>query len=199
MESGRRTFDAFTSADVNTKRPYMASAWRASCQAGFVSFGGLVAAVVITAVMHRDSPGLMAGVLAVPLSIFLAVAAYEWWAGRRLNTRLSRLNLIVVAVGLVLWVTYERAPGGLPADPTSVQLCEYVGYRLNHACLVKAHAARLHADIAWWSTGALIVLFGLLARRSRTAAWCTPAIAIAGSALALQFLESFTQAMTAVG
>jgi hypothetical protein len=65
--------------------------------------------------------------------------------------------------------------------------------------LVRAEAARLHSDIVWWSTGTLIAIFGLFARRSRTAAWAAPAVAIAGSALALYFLEVFVRAATSGG
>ncbi|GLY78644.1 hypothetical protein [Actinoallomurus iriomotensis] len=130
---------------------------------------------------------------------FTAVAAYEWWVGRRLGIELSRLHLIVVAMGLVLWLMYQTSPGSLPYDPTSAQLCAYVGQRLDRACLVKADAARLHSDIAWWSTGTLIVIFGLMARRSRTAAWATPAVAIAGSAVALYFFEVFVRDTSAGG
>ncbi|WP_329249819.1 hypothetical protein OG417_03875 [Actinoallomurus sp. NBC_01490] len=148
-------------------------------------------------VTHRSRPWVMTVVVGGWVVVFAAIAAYEWWVGRRLGIRLSRLHLIGVAVGLVVWLMYQTSPGSLPYDPSSAQLCAYAGQRLDHACLVRADAARLHSDIAWWSTGTLIVIFGLMARRSRTAAWATPAVAIGGSAVALYFLEVFVRHMSA--
>jgi hypothetical protein len=130
---------------------------------------------------------------------FTAVAAYEWRVGRRLGIELSRLHLIAVAAGLVLWLMYQTAPGSLPYDPSSAQLCAYVGQRLDRACLARADAARLHSDLAWWSTGTFIVILGLMARRSRTAAWTAPAVAIAGGAVALYFLEVFVRPAAGAG
>jgi hypothetical protein len=184
---------SFVAADVRTRQPRMARSWPASCQAGIVSVGGLVAVIIIAMVTHRSSPWVMAAALAVPVLAFAAVTAYEWRTGRRLGVQLSRLHLIGVAAGLVLWLMYQTAPGSLPFDPSSAQLCDYVGRHLDRACLAKADAARLYSDIAWWSTGALILVFGLFARRSRTAAWTPPAVAIAGAALALYFLEAFVR------
>jgi hypothetical protein len=177
----------------------MARSWWASCQAGVVSAGGLLAVITVAMVTHRSSPWVMTAALGGLAAGFTAVAAYEWWAGRGLGIELSRLHLIVVAVGLALWLMYPTSPGSLPYDPSSAQLCAYVGQRLDRACLVKAGAARSHSDIAWWSTGLLIVVFGLMARRSRTAAWATPAVAIAGGALALYFLEAFVRSASAGG
>lgn len=185
---------SFITSDVETPLPRMARSWPASCQAGIVSVGGLLAVITIGMVTHRSSPSVMAATLAIPILVFAAVTAYEWRTGRRLGIELTRLHLIGVVIGLVLWLMYQTAPGNLPFDPTSAQLCDYVGHRLDRACLAKADAARLHSDISWWSTGALILIFGLFARRSRTAAWATPAIALAGSVLALYFLEVFVRA-----
>jgi hypothetical protein len=193
------TFSSFTTDDTRQRLPRMARSWPASCQAGIVSVGGLCAVIVLAMVTHRSSPWVMAGALAVPTLVIGAFTAYEWLAGRRLEITLTPLHLFGVAAGLVLWLMYQTAPGSLPFDPTSAQLCEYVGRPLDHACLAKASAARLHSDIAWWSTGALIVVFGLFARRSRTAAWSAPAVAIAGSALALYFLEVFVRTATSGG
>jgi hypothetical protein len=190
---------SFVAADVHTPLPRMARSWTASCQAGIVSVGGFLAVVVIAMVTHRSSPWVMAASLSVPVLVFAAFVAYEWRAGRQLGIELTRLHLIAVVVGLVLWLMYQTAPGSLPFDPSSARLCDYVGLRADSACLARADAARLHSDIAWWSTGALIVVFGVFARRSRTAAWTAPAIALAGSVSALYFLEVFVRAATTGG
>jgi hypothetical protein len=190
---------SFLNSDIETKLPRMARSWSASCQAGIVSFGGFLTVMVIVTAAHRSSLSVMGIALAVPLLVLAGVTAYEWQAGRRLGIELTRLHLIVVAVGLVLWLMYQTAPGDLPFDPTSAQLCHYVGNSTDRACLRQADAARLHSDIAWWSTGALIVIFGLFARRSRTAAWAAPAIAIAGSGLALYFIEVFVRSASLPG
>ena len=195
MPAGRYSFLA---ADVYTPLPRMARSWWASCQAGFVSIGGFFAVIIASAVTYRSSPWVMTATLGGLVAGFTAVAAYEWWAGRRLGIELSRLQLIVVAVGLVFWQLYQTSPGDLPYDPTSAQLCAYV-QRVDRPCLFEADAARLHSDIAWWSTGVLIVILALMARRSRTAAWATPAVAIAGGAVALHFLDVFVRPAAAAG
>ncbi|WP_185792228.1 hypothetical protein [Actinoallomurus bryophytorum] len=176
----------------------MARSWWASCQAGFVSIGGFFAVIIAAAVTYRSSALVTTATLGGLVVGFTAVAAYEWWAGRRLGTELSRLQLIVVAAGLVFWQLYQTSPGGLPYDPTSAQLCAYI-QRLDRPCLIEADAARLHSDIAWWSTGIIIVILGLMARRSRTAAWIAPAVAIAGGAVALHFLDVFVRPAAAAG
>jgi hypothetical protein len=190
---------SFVASDVHTPLPRMARSWTATCQAGIVAIGGFLAVIIIAMVTHRSSPWVMVSALAVPVLIFAAVTAYEWRAGRQLGIELTRLHLFAVVAGLVLWLMYQTAPGSLPFDPTSAQLCDYVGHQMDRACLVKADAARLHSDIAWWSTGALIVIFGLFARRSRTAAWTAPAIAVAGSVSALYFLEVFVRSASTGG
>jgi hypothetical protein len=194
----RATGYSFLAADVETPLPRMARSWWASCQAGFVSIGGFFAVVIVAAVTYRSGPWVMTGALGGLVIGFTAVAAYEWWAGRRLGTELSRLQLIAVAAGLLFWQLYQTSPGDLPYDPTSAQLCAYV-QRLDRPCLIEADAARLHSDIAWWSTGILIVILGLMARRSRTAAWIAPAVAIAGGAVALHFLDVFVRPAAAAG
>lgn len=161
-----------------------------------MSIGGFFVVLIVATVTNRTSQWVMTAALGGLVAGFTAVAAYEWWVGRRLGIKLSRLHLIVVVAGLLLWQLYQASPGGLPYDPTSAQLCTYV-QRLDRACLIQADAARLRSDIAWWSTGTLIVILGLMARRSRTAAWTTPAVAIAGSAAALHFLEAFVRSAAA--
>lgn len=195
----RTARNSFVASDVRTQLPRMARTWPATCQAGVVSFGGLLAVVIVAMVTHRSGQWVMATALGALVAAFAAIAIYEWRAGRTLGIELGRLHLIGVVIGLVLWLMYQTAPGGLPFDPTSAQLCDYVEHPMNHACLVRADAARLRSDIVWWSTGALIIAFGLMTRRSRTAAWATPAVAIAGGALALYFLEVFVRVESAAG
>ncbi len=119
----RATGYSFVASDVHTPLPRMARSWTATCQAGIIALGGFFAVIVIAMVTHRSGPWVMVGSLAIPVLVFAAVTAYEWRAGRRLGIELSRLHLIAVAVGLVLWLMYQTAPGSLPFDPTSAQLC----------------------------------------------------------------------------
>jgi hypothetical protein len=71
--------------------------------------------------------------------------------------------------------------------------------RSSTAAFASLDTRRRLPRMAQSSTGTLIVLFGLFARRSRTAAWTTPAIAIAGGAVALYFLEVFVRAAAQSG
>ncbi len=56
-------------------------------------------------------------------------------------------------------------------------------------CLRRTAQAFDNHNLAWWSTGALILIAALLARRSRIAAWAAIPAALAGCQLATYFLN----------
>lgn len=56
-------------------------------------------------------------------------------------------------------------------------------------CLRRTAQAFDHHNLVWWSTGALILIAALLARRSRIAAWGAIPAALAGCQLATWFLN----------
>lgn len=171
----------------------MARSWWLGCEAWVASVGLFVLALLGAAVTNLWSTAAMAAVLAVPAVLAAAVAGYEWWTARAYGQVLEPLHLLGVGLGLLTWLIYPTAPGDLPFNPSSDHLCRSVGQAHATGCLARADAARLHSHLAWISTGVLIFLLALLTRRSRTAAWATPAVALAGAAFALHFLEAFVR------
>ena len=135
----------------------------------------------------------MAATLAVPPLTTAAIAVYEWSTARAYGDVLHPCHLFGIAMGLLLWLDYPGAPGNLPFDPSSSQLCAYVGRATESGCLASAGTALLYNNIAWYSTGALIIVWALFAPRSRTAAWSCAAVALAGSVFSLHFLEAFVR------
>ncbi len=172
--------------------PRMARSYWLACEAWAVSMLALAIALIGAMVTHLMSTAVMAAVLAVPPVMAFTVAGYEWWTARGHGVLLHRGHLLAIGIAVLLWLDYPTSPGDLPFNPSSARLCEYVSQR-SATCLAHADTARLHSDLAWYATGALILLLALPARRSRTAAWSALAVAFAGSAFALHFLEAFAR------
>lgn len=176
--------------------PRMAHSWWLSCMAWAAAMGGFIYEIVGSAVTDRAGTPVMFGVLIVPPVLLIGLSAYEWWTARRYGRVLSRLHLIGVGLGSLLWLLYPKTPDG-SFGPSAASLCAYAGQAGIPECLRRADIARAHNDLIWWSTGALILVWALLARRSRTAAWSSAAVALAGSALALHTLETFLRSYNA--
>jgi hypothetical protein len=173
--------------------PRMARPFWLGCEAWIASVGGLILVLTGTMVTHEMSTPVMATTLAVPPAMTAAIGVYEWSKARAYGDVLHPGHLLGIAVGLLLWLDYQGAPGSLPFDPSAAQLCAYVGKATVSNCLTQADTARLYSDIAWYSTGALIIVWALFAPYSRTAAWSSAVVALAGSAFALHFLEAFVR------
>ena len=157
---------------------------------------GFLVELIVTSVTNLASTPVTAwAVLAVP-ALLTALVAYEWWNARRYGLVLRRVHLTGVGLGLVLWFMYPTSPSG-SFNASSAGLCEYAGQIGQPGCMHRADVARLHSDVVWWSTGALILVFALLARRSRTAAWSSPVVALGGAVLALHLLEVLVRSYTA--
>lgn len=176
---------------VNAQLPRMARSWWLGCQAWAVALGGFVVVLLGAMVTHLKSTPVMGLTLGVPVAAVVALSVQEFLAARRHTTRLSRMHLFGVAIGLLVWLLYPTAPGDLSFNPSPEALCRYAQRPGSPECLAHAGAARLHAHVAWFATGALILLLAPLARRSRSAAWGTAAVGFAGAAFALHFLEVF--------
>ncbi len=169
--------------------PRMARSWWLSCMAWIAAMGGFLYELIGSTVTTLRSTPVMLGVLAVPPVLIVVLAAYEWWSARRYGFVLNRLHLIGVGLGLLLWLLYPKSPGEA-FNPSSDLLCQYAGQIGVPECLRRADIARAHSNVVWWSTGALILVLALFARRSRTAAWSAAVIALGGSAVALNILEA---------
>ncbi len=173
--------------------PRMARPFWLGCEAWIASVGGLLLVLVGAMVTHQMSTPVMAVTLAVPPAVTGAIGVYEWSRARAYGDVLNPLHLVGIAVGLILWLDYQGAPGNLPFDPSASELCSYVGQASASGCLAQARTALLYDNIAWYGTGALIIVWALFAPRSRTAAWSSAVVALAGSAFALHFLETFVR------
>lgn len=139
-------------------------------------------------------------VVAVPVLIFPVVVAFgfavaQWWQVRSWGAELaSWWHLAGVAAAALTWLLWPMVPGALAG--TGSLRCTGSGQAFCYAApdtvevdylRSMAQAAGYH-EVAWWSTGALILIAALLARRSRIAAWAAIPAAFAGCELATHFL-----------
>jgi pimeloyl-ACP methyl ester carboxylesterase len=104
-------------------------------------------------------------------------------------------HLTGIAAAALTWLLWPTVPetlsgaGTLPGT-TSRSFCYGPPTTADEAdCLRRmTQAVDIH-DLVWWSTGALILIAALLARRARIAAWAAIPCAFAGCEVAAYFLN----------
>ncbi len=147
-----------------------------------VVFGALLAEVAGGSVVaNQASAAVVVPVLIVPALVVFGFAFAQWWQARWWGADpVSRWHLGGVAAAALTWVLWPYVPGGLAgAGPPQCAS--------SRACYLLTQPVGQH-DVAWWSTGILILAAALLARRSRIAAWAAIPAAFAGCQLATYFL-----------
>lgn len=112
-----------------------------------------------------------------------AAEAASWW------------HLGGVVAAALIWLLWPTVPGALTGTtvltgPNSGRsFCYALQAGAATDCLRRtAHAFDNH-NLAWWVTGAVILIAAVLARRSRIAAWGAIPVALAGCQLATYFLN----------
>jgi hypothetical protein len=176
--------------------PVLTRPFEAGVTGWVVVFGAVIAELAGGAAVATQ----MRAVIAVPVLIFPAAVAsafavVQWWQARSWRAELaSRWHLTGVAAAALTWLLWPMVPGALAGTGTlgctgrSQALC-YAAPGTAEATYLRslAQSADYH-DVALWSTGALILIAALLARRSRIAAWAAIPAAFAGCELATYFL-----------
>jgi hypothetical protein len=147
-----------------------------------VVFGAVVAEVAGGAVVaNQTSAAVVVPVLISPVLVVFGFAFTQWWQARSWGAEpASWWHLAGVAAAALTWLLWPDIPGAVAG--TGALPCSS-----SRACHVLTQPLG-HHDAAWWCTGILILAAGLLARRSRIAAWAAIPAAFAGCGLATYFL-----------
>jgi hypothetical protein len=134
-------------------------------------------------------------VLILPVLVAFGFAVAQWWQARSWGAELaSWWHLAGVAAAALTWLLWPMVPEALASTgtlrcPGSSRAFCYVAPSIAEADYLRSMAQAVdYHEIAWWSTGALILIAALLARRSRIAAWAAIPAAFAGCELATYFL-----------
>jgi hypothetical protein len=162
-----------------------------------VVFSAVVVELIGGAIVaNRTSVVVALAVLITPVVVVFGFAVVQWWQVRSVGADPAPWwHLAGVAAALFTWQVWPTVPGPLIAT-TAVSstsnaraFCLVLPTGAAHDCLRRTAEAFDHHGQVWWSTGALILIAALLARRSRIAAWGAIPVALAGCQLATWFLN----------
>ena len=159
--------------------------------------GGVVAELAGGAVVANQlSTSTAVLVLVLPVVVMFGFAVVQWWQVRSSAAGpASWWHLGGPAAGLLIWVLWPTVPGPLSGTTTvsgtspGQAVCSVLPATAVADCLRRTAQAYDHHNLAFWSTGALILIAALLTRRSRIAAWAAIPAAAAGCQLATYFLN----------
>ena len=159
--------------------------------------GGVIAELVGGAVVANQlSTSTAVLVLVLPVVVMFGFAVVQWWQVRSSGAEpASWWHLGGPAAGLLIWVLWPTVPGPLSGTTTvsgtspGQAVCSVLPATAVADCLRRTAQAYDHHNLAFWSTGALILIAALLTRRSRIAAWAAIPAAAAGCQLATYFLN----------
>jgi hypothetical protein len=147
-------------------------------------------------VANQTSEAIAIAVLITPVVVVFGFAVVQWWQVTSTGAEPAPWwHLAGVAAAIVTWVIWPTVPG--PLTPTTVvtgssnarAFCYVLSGTAVPDCLRRTAEAYDQHNLAWWSTGVLILIAVLLARRSRIAAWGAIPAALAGCQLATWFLN----------
>jgi len=159
--------------------------------------GGVIAELAGGAVVANQLSTITAVlVLVLPVVVMFGFAVVQWWQVRSSGAEpASWWHLGGPAAGLLIWVLWPTVPGPLSGITTvsgaspGQAVCSVLPATAVADCLRRTAQAYDDHNLAFWSTGALILIAALLARRSRIAAWAAIPAAAAGGQLATYFLN----------
>lgn len=172
--------------------PLLTQPFAAGMTGWVVVFGAVIAELAGgAAVANQTSAVIAVPVLVFPVVVAFGFAVVQWWQVRSRGTDPpSWWHLAGVAAAALTWLLWPIVPGMLGGS--RALSCTGSGQASCSAApadyLRSAAQAFDNRYLAWWSTGVLILIAALLARRSRIAAWAAIPAAFAGCELATYFL-----------
>jgi len=177
--------------------PLLTQPFEAALTGWIVVFGAVIAELAGgAAVANQASTAIAVAVLTFPVVVVFGFAAVQWWQVRSSAAEpASWWHLGGIAAAVFTWLVWPTVPGALAgttvlAGTSSEQaFCRALPAIAASDCLRRTAQAFDNHNLVWWSTGALILLAALLARRSRIAAWGAIPAALAGCQLATYFLN----------
>jgi hypothetical protein len=176
--------------------PLLTQPWSAGVTGWIVVFGAIIAELAGgAAVANQTSTALAVSVLIVPVVVAFGFAVVQWWQVRSASPeRANWWHLGGIAAALLTWALWPTVPGALANTGVlsgGHSFCDVLPTAQVADCLHRAAQAADGHNLAWWSTGVVIGIAALLARRSRIAAWAAIPAALAGCQLAAYFLNQF--------
>jgi hypothetical protein len=172
------------------KPPFLTRPFEAGVTGWIVVFGGALVVLIGAAFTSRMSITVTLPLLVIPVAVAFGFAVVQWWQVRVSGAEPANWwHLSGVAAALILWSLFPNVPNGLSTVHNAPAACLSLPIPPSTDCVHRAALAYDYHAIAWWSAAGLIIVAGLLARRSRIAAWLGIPVAIAGCALAASLLE----------
>jgi len=179
------------------RAPLLTQPFEAGLTGWIVVFGAVIAELAGgAAVANQTSTVIAVAVLIIPVVVVFGFAVVQWRQVRSSGAEpASWWHLAGVAAGALIWLLWPTVPGALSGTtvltgPSSGwAFCTALPAAAAADCLRRTAQAFDHHNLAWWSTGVLILIAALLARRSRIAAWAAIPAALAGCQLATFFLN----------
>ncbi|MGH3152917.1 MAG: hypothetical protein ACRDOB_19630 [Streptosporangiaceae bacterium] len=177
--------------------PLLTRPFEAGLTGWIVVSGGVIAELAGGAVVaNRTSTQTAMLVLILPVVVVFGFAVVQWWQVRSSAAEpASWWHLAGAAAGVLVWLLWPTVPGAL-SGTTAVSgvsseqaICSVLPTAEVADCIHRTTQAFDHHNLAWWVTGAVILIAALLARRSRIGAWAAIPAALAGVQLATFFLN----------
>lgn len=177
--------------------PLLAQPFAAGVTGWVVVFCAVIAELAGGAVVaNQTSTALALAVLITPVVVVFGLAVVQWWQVTSSGAeRAPWWHLAGVAAAIFTWLVWPTVPGpitgttAVTGTSSARAFCYVLPGSAVSDCLRRTAQAFDHHNLAWWSTGALILIAALLARRSRIAAWGAIPAALAGCQLATWFLN----------
>ncbi len=162
-----------------------------------VIFCAVIAELIGGAVVgNQASAAIAVPVLIAPVVVAFGFAVVQWWQVRSSGAEpTSWWHLGGIAAAAITWLLWPTVPSALQGTGVPGGMPKGHGFCYilpNPApCLHRAAQAADDHYLAFWCTGAVIVLAALLTRRSRIAAYAAMPAALAGGQLSAFFLTQF--------
>jgi hypothetical protein len=177
--------------------PLLAQPFAAGMTGWVVISGAVIAEFAGGAVVaNQTSTTIALAVLITPVVVVFGFAVVQWWQVRSSGAEPAPWwHLAGVAAAIFTWLVWPTVPGPLSGTTAVAStsggraFCYVLPGAAVSDCLRRVAQAFDNHNLAWWSTGALILIAALLARRSRIAAWGAIPAALAGCQLATWFLN----------
>jgi hypothetical protein len=176
---------------------WLTQPWDAGVTGWIVVFGAVIVELAGgAAVANQTSTVIALLVLIIPVVVVFGFAVAQWWQVRSSRAEPAPWwHLAGIAAAVLTWLLWPTVPGPLTAT-TAVSstnsaraFCYVLPGTAASDCLRRTAQAFDNHNLTWWSTGALILIMALLARRSRIAAWGAIPAALAGCQIATYFLN----------
>ena len=177
--------------------PLLAQPWAGGITAWVVIFCAVLAELAGgAAVANQTSAAIAVPVLIFPVVVAFGFAVVQWWQVRSSAAEpASRWHLGGIMAAAFTWLIWPTVPAALQGTgvPGGMRSGHGFCYILPNPapCLHRAAQAADDHYLAFWCTGAVIVLAALLTRRSRIAAYAAIPAALAGGQLSAFFLTQF--------